>query len=249
MARLIWNKRVDSLMGKVNPYNGTRISVSDDTALDDFRKAVQAEYARYRHCGLVVYKNTIAFMNRNNIETKEPPLQADSLLPNLGESLENALIVLVPSPRRVFSDKSYQLLGIEAWCKEYFTSIASRLSDFYTIRYNFCRPNIDDVLAAKNGKEGIDWDTQLSLWDYEQYLDDGSTRERRVGQPLVSIKLPDIYTDKEWEKLEFCVSCFSKHGYCDEKLTTEMIAFLQHMDKKALEIPYYEKEIFLGDAI
>ena len=49
---------------------------------------------------LLVYKNKVSFDKRNNAkdERKEQPLKSSHILDNLGETEEEALIVIVPQP-------------------------------------------------------------------------------------------------------------------------------------------------------
>jgi hypothetical protein len=99
---LIWFVLVDSATGE--PHRGTsaaKVSVVSSADVDDFRKAVKAEYADSHLKGvapsdLLVYKNKDAFDKRKNAaddERKEEPLEEDSLVEGLGTSKKDALII------------------------------------------------------------------------------------------------------------------------------------------------------------
>ena len=60
---------------------------------------------------------------------------------------------------------------------------------------------IGDVLEAKDGMEGEDWDFRKAKKTHYQTDDDGYIVQIHKGQPLKSIKLPDLYTTDEWDKI------------------------------------------------
>ena len=67
--------------------------------------------------------------------------------------------------------------------------------------------NDGDVLEAKDGIEGRDQKFLRAIKNHYQTDDDGFIVQIRKGQPLKSIKLPDLYTPNEWDK----ISKFSKN--------------------------------------
>ena len=102
---LVWFQLLDSATGL--PYKGTTVSSVLRSSLvvpvvDQFRKAVQAEYDQPGYLkdipssALLVYKNKAAFDKRNAAFVEEP-LEEDSLLDGLGRSKKEALVVAVPS--------------------------------------------------------------------------------------------------------------------------------------------------------
>ena len=102
---------------------------------------------------------------------------------------------------------------MEASCRKYLDAIATKLSSFYEFDYRYKEgPTIGDVLSAKDGVEGEDWDIRKAKRTYQQTDEDGFTVEIRKGQPLAKDRLPDIYTPDEWDK----ISKFNNlHGIMD----------------------------------
>jgi hypothetical protein len=93
-------------------------------------------------------------------------------------------------------------MSVEASCRKYLDAIALKLSSFYSFSFQYkSGPTIGDVLAAKDGREGDDWGFHLAPKSYQQIGDDGFIIQIRKGQPLTNIKLPDIYTVDEWDKI------------------------------------------------
>jgi hypothetical protein len=100
-----------------NPFKGTcmdAVELPSNTKVFKFRKAVKAEYADSHLKGiapsdLLVYKNRTAFENRNADQGKATPLEVDLSINNLGETEEEALIVVVP--------KSHSQGNFEAFIK------------------------------------------------------------------------------------------------------------------------------------
>jgi hypothetical protein len=95
---LIWFLLLDSVTGE--PYKKTTVSSLLRSSLvvpavDQFRKTVNAENSAIltgiTSSQLLVYKNKDAFVNENR-----KPLKSSRTLNGLGETEENALIVVVP---------------------------------------------------------------------------------------------------------------------------------------------------------
>ena len=123
------------------------------------------------------------------------------------EEEENMHVVVVPSPTssslKPFRQKRYKAMSVEASCRKYLDAIALKLSSFYEFDYKYVSgPTIGDVFAAKDGVEGDEWSFRRAKKNYERIDADGCTVEIRKGQPLTSIKLPDIYTADEWKKIK-----------------------------------------------
>ncbi|KAL3779742.1 hypothetical protein HJC23_001993 [Cyclotella cryptica] len=107
LPRLIWFLLVDSETGE--PYKNCTASSIEQSLLTfpvvaQFKKLVHRKISciltGVAPCQLVVYKNQAAFDRRNNAddEGKEQPLKASRSLDDLGESEEEALIIVVPPP-------------------------------------------------------------------------------------------------------------------------------------------------------
>ena len=100
--RLVWYLLFDSADGQ--PCKGTsadKVSVGPDADVADFRKKVYKENSSIltgiTSSQLVVYKNKDAFDKRNAADnTKKVPLKSSSSVNAVGESEEDALIVVVP---------------------------------------------------------------------------------------------------------------------------------------------------------
>ncbi|KAL7485127.1 hypothetical protein ACHAW6_015145 [Cyclotella cf. meneghiniana] len=211
---LIWFLLLDSASGK--PYKDTSVSSVLPSSLvvpvvDHFRKAVKAEYSNKLSSvdsgTLLVYKNRAAFEKRNAAvdDGEKEPMEPTESLDLLG-SKEDMLVVAVPSSTsslKPFRQKRYKAMSVEASCRKYLDAIALKLASFYEFDYKYdSGPTIGDVFAAKDGVEGDGWSFRRAKKNYQQIGADGFTVEIRKGQPLASIKLPDIYTTEEWEKIK-----------------------------------------------
>ena len=216
-SRLVWFLLLDSSTGET--YKGTTVSSVLRSSLvvpvvDQFRDAVKAKYDQPGYLkdipagALHVYKNKAAFEKRNAAagEEKEEPLDPTEYLGLLG-SKEDLLVVAVPfstsSSLKPFRQKRYKAMSVEASCRKYLDAIALKLSSFYNFSFQYkSGPTIGDVLTAKDGTEGNDWRFHLAPKSYQQIGDDGFIIQIRKGQPLTNIKLPDIYTTDEWDKIK-----------------------------------------------
>jgi hypothetical protein len=101
-SRFVWVEIFESSRGE--RFENTRpIKISVDRAadVDDFLEAVRAVATSVLRGvdppQILVYKNRPAFEKRIAVEGKEGPLEANSLVAGLGTSLEDALVVVVPS--------------------------------------------------------------------------------------------------------------------------------------------------------
>ena len=110
--RLIWFLLVDSETGE--PYKNCSVSsilhsLIAVPVIDQFRDAVHVKNSSILTgivpAQLFVFKNKAAFDKRNNAKDdgKEQPLKSSHNLDGLGESEEEALIVVVPSPNQTSS--------------------------------------------------------------------------------------------------------------------------------------------------
>ena len=106
---LVWFQLLDAATGK--SYKNTPVSSILRSSLvvpvvDQFRDAVQLKYDKPKYLkdipsgALLVYTNKAAFDKRNAVvdEGKEEPLKSSRTVVGLGETEEQAIIVVVPSP-------------------------------------------------------------------------------------------------------------------------------------------------------
>ncbi|KAL7477335.1 hypothetical protein ACHAW6_003150 [Cyclotella cf. meneghiniana] len=210
---LVWFLLLDSATGK--PYKDASVSCVVLSSLiapivDFFRKAVKAEYSNKLSSvdsgDLLVYKNKAAFDKRNAAvnDGKKEAMDSTESLELLG-SKEDMLVIAVPSSSsslKPFRQKRYKAMSVEASCRKYLDAIALKLASFYEFDYKYdSGPTIGDVFAATDGVEGHKWSFRRAKTNYQQLGADGFTVEIRKGQPLTNVKLPDIYTSDEWEKM------------------------------------------------
>ena len=97
---LIWFQLLDSVTGE--PYKGTSadyVCLPPTFVIAQFRDAVKAKCSNKLSSvdasDLLVYKNKAAFDKRNSSEEKEAPLKPSLFLTGLGETEEEALVVVV----------------------------------------------------------------------------------------------------------------------------------------------------------
>jgi hypothetical protein len=237
--RPIWFMLFDSVSGMA--YKETRafmVMISTEAPVEEFRFVVKTRYADTHLADVAtselhVYKTKASFDKRNDAQAMEVPLSPDYCLtkPLLGASRDDPIIVEVPAT----STKSY--LDVETNCEGCFDVIASRLSTFYVFDCQiYGRPTIGDLLAAKNGREGIAWNVCRATRDGQQLLGDVFTRIYKKGEPYVNTKLPEVYTEGEWEKIKAYTSGISKEVDA-EMFVTELKAFLNDIDMKAFLLP------------
>jgi hypothetical protein len=115
---LIWFLLVDSVTGQ--PYKGTtadKVSIASTADVADFRDAVKKKdkddgdagvLNPFKSSQLLVYKNKASFDKRNAAadEGKEEPLKSSHHMDGLGETEEEALIVVVPSSESISQSAS-----------------------------------------------------------------------------------------------------------------------------------------------
>jgi hypothetical protein len=105
------------------------------------------------------------------------------------------------------SRKSSRLLttrkmSVEDSCRKYLDAIAKRLAEFYEFDYRFKGgATIGDILSAKDGVEGIDWDIRKAKKTHYQTDDENFTVQILKGTPLTKDKLSDLYSPDEWDKI------------------------------------------------
>ncbi len=93
-------------------------------------------------------------------------------------------------------------MSVEASCRKYLDAMASRLAEFYEFDYRYNGATMGDVLAAKDGVEGEDWDFRQAKKNHTRIEDDGYELKIRKGQPLTNIKLPNVFTANEWKRIK-----------------------------------------------
>ena len=106
--------------------------------------------------------------------------------------------------------------------KKHLKELANVLAEFYVFEHVHKCPEIRDILTAKNGSMGKDW-------DYVRYEHDGEeihARSQEIfkvkqGDPLISIPLPDVLSSSEWIFIENMLGYMKRKEY--RKLTTAKI--------------------------
>ena len=135
--------------------------------------------------------------------TEIRPTDTIKSLGDAGKDADAPLVVKTTAIGKSSRLVTTRKMSVEASCRKYLDAIAKRLAEFYEFNYRFkSGATIGDVLEAKDGIEGEDWDFRKAKKNHYQTDDDGfTTVEIRKGQPLKSIKLPDLYTPDEWDKI------------------------------------------------
>jgi hypothetical protein len=102
MSRLFWFQLVDSAGQPYQEVVVASVSISSTSVVDQFRDAVKHKFADSHLRGvpptaLQVYRNKIAFDNRNSLaEAKQDPMDTEAILTDFGESKKDAIYVVVP---------------------------------------------------------------------------------------------------------------------------------------------------------
>jgi hypothetical protein len=100
-ASHIWFMLLESATGE--PYkrtNADKVSVAASADVADFRDAAHRKHTNklssFDAADLLVYRNRTAFDKRNADDGKEEPLKSSCNVVGLGETEEEALVVVVP---------------------------------------------------------------------------------------------------------------------------------------------------------
>jgi hypothetical protein len=135
-------------------------------------------------------------------EVEIKPTATFQSLGNAGKEGDAPLIVKTAAVTKSSRLVTTRKMSVEASCRKYLDAIAKRLAEFYEFGYRFTSgATIGDVLEAKDGVEGEDWDVRKAKKTQNQIDDDGFVVQIRKGQPLTKVKLPDLYTADEWDKI------------------------------------------------
>ncbi|KAI3636362.1 hypothetical protein MIR68_005714 [Amoeboaphelidium protococcarum] len=224
-------------------YGPTKITIDGLNDVDDLIKDIKRETQLNipRNALITVYQAD----GKTKIDVRDSPfkhLEGNSRLNPL--FVQTALVLA--SSRQV----TIRRTSVEASCRKYLDAIAKRLADFYDFSYRFTSgATIGDVLEAKDGVEGEDWDIRKARKTRHQVDVDGDVVLISKGQPLTETKLPDVYTAEEWgrisklnEKLSARVHNGTLYSTSDGKafiviphaeFTEEMIQFLKNIGVKA----------------
>jgi hypothetical protein len=175
-------------------YGPTKITIDGLTDVDDFLKEIKKEFSNALAAShLTLYQPD----GTTEIDVGDSP----SLLV-AGNSRTNPLVVKTTAVSKSSRQVTTRKMSVEASCRKYLDAIAKRLAEFYEFDYRFkSGATIGDVLEAKDGVEGEDWDIRRAVKTHYQTDDDGFTVEIRKGQALTNNKLPDLYTPDEWDKI------------------------------------------------
>ncbi|KAI3651174.1 hypothetical protein MP228_004655 [Amoeboaphelidium protococcarum] len=100
-------------------------------------------------------------------------------------------------------------MSVETSCRKYLNAIATKLSCFYGFDYRHNDgPTIEDVLMAKDGKQGswkegdgdqeVYWDFIRARRTYGQVDSEGFYSVIHRGEPFKKERLPDLFSPSEW---------------------------------------------------
>ncbi|KAG5458295.1 MAG: hypothetical protein BJ554DRAFT_1504, partial [Olpidium bornovanus] len=129
---------------------------------------------------------------------------------------------------KAFRQKRYKTLSVEASCHKYLDALAQKLANFYWFLWTYRHPTIGNVLKAKDGVRGPDWDFIKAGRTHTVLEPDGFQRLIEKGAPLIDTPLPQFYTPVEWTKISKRMLLF-RH----EDFTEEMRTFLQNIGVRA----------------
>jgi hypothetical protein len=192
MSQKLWV----SYVTPAKTFGPTKVSIQECSDVDDFLNTL---YQRPLLC--IPSKNPITlYKSDGNTEIK--PTDTIKSLGNLGKDADAPLVVKTTAVGKSSRLVTTRKMSVEASCRKYLDAIAKRLAEFYEFNYRFkSGATIGDVLEAKDGMEGEDWDFRKTKKTHYQTDDDGFIVQICKGQPLKSIKLPDLFTPEEWEKI------------------------------------------------
>ncbi|KAI3648625.1 hypothetical protein MP228_006479 [Amoeboaphelidium protococcarum] len=224
-------------------YGPTKITIDGLNDVDDLIKEIRKETQ------LNIPQNTLITVYQADGKTEFDV--GDSPFKQLeGNSGLNPLTVQTASVLASSRQVTTRRMSVDASCRKYLDAIAKRLAEFYDFSYRFTSgATIGDVLEAKDGVEGEDWDIRKARKTRHQVDVDGDVVLINKGQPLSETKLPDIYTAEEWgrisklnEKISARVHngtlCSTSNGKAyiiipHSEFTEEMIQFLKSIGVKA----------------
>ena len=177
-------------------YGPTRITIEGCEYVDDFLNTL------YQRPLLAIPQNTTITVYQPDGKTEIKPTATLESLGDAGKNGDAPLIVKTAAVTKSSRLVTTRKMSVEASCRKYLDAIAKRLAEFYEFNYRFkSGATIGDVLEAKDGVEGEDWDVRKAKKTHYQTDDDGFTVEIRKGQPLTNDRLPDLYTPDEWDKI------------------------------------------------
>ena len=96
MSLELWYILVDS---DGQPYEGTsaeRVAVSLNADISTLRRTVKNDAPEI--LGLITASRLKIYKNKDSFDSKEMPLEANSVITGLGASMDDALVILVPQP-------------------------------------------------------------------------------------------------------------------------------------------------------
>ena len=92
-------------------------------------------------------------------------------------------------------------MAVAASCRNFLDAVARQLALKYQFDCTHKEPTMGDVLRAQRGQEGKDWSIHKALKDHYQEDNEGYITIVKKGTPLTTIRLPDLFTGHEWNKL------------------------------------------------
>ena len=173
-----------------------KVSIQGCEDIADFLKEIKKESQ------LAIPPSTPITLYQPDGTTEIKPTDTIQSLGNMGKDADAPLVVKTTAVGKSSRLVSTRKMSVEASCRKYLDAIAKRLAEFYEFNYRFkSGATIGDVLEAKDGIEGREWKFRRAIKTHYQADDDGFIVKIPKGKPLKSIKLPELYTPDEWDKI------------------------------------------------
>ncbi|KAI3654048.1 hypothetical protein MP228_000767 [Amoeboaphelidium protococcarum] len=223
----IWYSLVQADGTPFGNSTAATVRMSINQIIDDLRKAVKAENE-------AILPNVVASqlkLFKSKADLTGEPMDVETPVSGLGEAgkRKTALLVLIPESRvssrsplepcltitsaqssiTPYRQQRCKKMSVETSCRKYLNAFATKLSCFYGFDYRHNDgPTIEDVLMAKDGKQGswkegdgdqeVYWDFIRARRTYEQVDSEGLYSVIHRGEPLKKERLPDLFSPGEW---------------------------------------------------
>ncbi|KAI3649871.1 hypothetical protein MP228_005503 [Amoeboaphelidium protococcarum] len=135
-------------------YGPTKITIDGLNDVDDLIKEIRKEPQLNipRNALITIYQAD----GKTDIDVRDSPFKHLE-----GNCRFNPFIVQTASVLASSRQEAIRRMSVDASCRKYLDAIAKRLAEFYDFSYRFTSgATIGDVLEAKDGVEGEDWDPQ-----------------------------------------------------------------------------------------
>jgi hypothetical protein len=91
---------------------------------------------------------------------------------------------------------------------------------------------MEDVVRAKNGQKGTDWEfKKAEVNEVKRKGSDGPRYMVLAGYPFTRIRLDDLYTDHQWEIWSFASLVARREEMWTRYLNTGLLAAVQTLAK------------------